>query len=304
MSSPHPQITQRTRIVFPSDTPVGAVADTVCALSLPLTGKAKFALEYGVCEAVFNAVRASAEAGITEPVLAELFDDGETVSATVEDVAGGFDLGVLPYDFSASTQDIDVTSERFERYQAEHGNLRFGLGILTTRAMVADYSLVFLDADGQEAEWSGKGSVRGTRVRFRVSQEMRDRNRRSANRRRIHGKATTPEGIKAHVCDLSLGGAGLVIMSKPVPKLDEVYDLHIALEDGEALEVEVRARIAWVERMGDCYDVGAQFVDIGDEPFTELHEMIEELELMAHADAMNKIQVEIIPRDEPPAADQ
>ena len=293
-----PKITRRTRIVFEPGTPISAISDTVQSLDLPLAPKTKFASEYALAEVLFNALRVSAERGADEPVVAEIVDDNDRVNVTVQDAAGGFDLKELPYDFDARPEEIEVASEAFDRYRAEHNERRFGLGLLTTRALVEDFSLEFIDDSGDKVPWRGAGSVHGTRVQFHLTRAQKTKERRQSARRGIKGNATIAEGLKAHVCDLSPGGARMVMLSRPLPQLDEVYRANIVLEEEPPLETQVWAKIARLERVGACYDVGTQFVQLDKETRAELKQMVARIVASTRSDAMTHVRVELMAQDE------
>ena len=292
-TSSTPNVTRGITLVFEPGTPIAAVADRVQSLDLPLMPKVKFASEYALTEVTFNALRVSQERGVPEPVVAEIVDDGEQVKVQVDDGAGGFDLGKLPYDFNASPDEVEVTSDAFDDYRADHDNRRFGLGLLTTRSMVKDFSLTFIDAAGNEASWRGEGSVHGTRIQFRLERATDDKERRCSPRRVMTGRAALPDGLKAHVCDLSTGGARLIFSSKPLPLLDEIYRAVVMLEDDEPIETEVWAKIARVERVADCYDVGAQFVEVNEKTRGDLAYMIERIEASIRPDSLDKVHMEL-----------
>ena len=296
-----PRITHGTRIVLEAGTPYSAISETARALDLPLGSKERFALEYALSEVLFNALRATTERRSATPVVAELVDDGEYLNVTVEDGGGGFDVGRLPYDFAAENDQINVNSGAFDQYRSRFEDRRFGLGLLTARTMVDGFALSFIGASGADATWQGPGSVQGTRVRFRVKRVKGPDDQRRLPRRPVTGSATTADGLRARVRDLSLGGARLIVMSNPVPKLDEVYEVHMVLEDEEPMAAHVPARIAWVKRMGHCYDVGADFLEFGNGTLARLRWMIEQIESSAQHEALGKIHVELLrpPAEEP-----
>jgi len=159
---------QRTRFSFEADVSSTSICDCVHALDLPLDSTSRNLTRYALIELLMNAVRASAETGAADPVIAEIRRDREGVRATVTDSAGGFDLGCLPYDFSSDPETVDISSSAFEAYRKKHDNKRFGLGLLMVRRAVDWFELFFVDASGEPAPWRGKGSVQGTCARFSV----------------------------------------------------------------------------------------------------------------------------------------
>ena len=291
-----PQITRVMRIVFEPDTPLSAVSETIRSLDLPTTAKCKSTLEFALAEVLLNALRASAGQGVEEPCVAEILDDGESVTVKLEDAAGGFDVKELPYDFSAEAEEVEVDAEALDRYRAKHDDRRFGLGLLLTRGIVDDFSLIFIDAAGREVPWQGKGSVHGTRVQFRLKHAKERADRRQSRRRRARASATIGGGLKAQVCDLSLEGARLVFVSRPIPQFDETYDVRITLAGKAPLETETGARVARIERIGTCYDVGVEFANVSQRILSNLRGMIERVEASTQPDALKKVHVELFNR--------
>ena len=284
------------RIVFEPDMPLSAVSDTVQSLDLPLASKDKSVLEFALAELLLNALRASAGQGVEEPCIAEILDDGESVTVKVEDAAGGFDVNELPYDFAAEGEGLEVDADALDRYRMKHDGRRFGLGLLLTRGIVEDFSLTFIDAAGRELTWQGKGSVHGTRVQFRLKRAKERVDRRQSRRRRARASATMGGGLKAQICDLSLEGARLVFLSRPIPELDEIYDVRIRFAGDVPLETETRARVARIERIGTCYDVGVEFVDVSQKILADLKAMIERIEASTQPDALKKVHVKLFNR--------
>jgi len=288
------QIARLTRVVFEPGTPASAAADAVRSLNAPLAAKPRFVLEYALSEVLVNALRASAVRGAKAPVVAEVAEYEDRVQATVQDGAGGFDFSELPYDFGGPAEDVDIGSEAFDKYRARHHERRFGLGLLTTRKMVEDFSLAFVDASGHETEWRGPGSVFGTRVRFCVRGAKSVRERRRAQRFATIGIAALGQGMKAHVCDMSLGGLRMVFLSRPAPELGQVYEVRLACEGRTWLETRTRVRIARVDLVGGCYDVGAEFMDVDLATRSELERIVEHL-MAEHSHGLRgKVRVEVV----------
>jgi anti-sigma regulatory factor (Ser/Thr protein kinase) len=290
-------VVERTRLVFGPGTSPSAICKGVQALDLRLPHNLKFAVQYAIEETATNAVRASAEKLVSEPVIVEMLDDGRSIRVTVQDAAGGFDVKALPYDFAANAEEVDVNSEAFERHRAKYGERRFGLGLLTARSMVKDFSLAFVDAAGRETTWRGEGSVHGTCVSFRVE---RDENQRSTSRHPVAAAAAMQDGLRAHVCDLSLGGAALVITTNPAPRLDEVYQLRLAIADEPALEAKVSAKISRVERVGACFRVGAEFEGLDERAVAALTRIISRIEAFDVATPLAEAHIEHVRPDREP----
>ena len=292
---PQSKTTDRTTIFFEPGTPLPTTTNIIRSLSLPLPPDIRFSLEYALTEALSNSLRASAEQRVADPVVLVIQTDPDMVRVKVEDAAGGFDLKGLPYDFDSDPDGVDVASDDFDRYRASFDQRRFGLGLLTMRGVVDEFSIVFIDASGNEAPWGGRGSVHGTRVRFGIRRPSGKDERRSSDRRAVKGGATAAGGMKAHVCDLSLTGVRLAIICKQAPEPDDAYRLHINMQDGGTPDVEVEAKVVRTRRMGVCYDVGAEFVDLKPAAIAKLKRMIEQIDAASQPGALRKIQVGVHP---------
>lgn len=292
--SPAPKVTRRTRITFDPGSPLAIVPDTVRSLDLPLPSQSRFALEFALSEVLLNALRATAKQSSQTPCIAEILDDGDSLAVTVEDSAGGFDIRELPYDFTAEAGNTQVDFEALDQYRTMHDGQRFGLGLLLTRAMVEGFSLAFVDDAGRETPWRGPGSVHGTRVRFRLKRTKEEGEQRRQPRQRARGDATTTEGLRARVGDLSMGGVRLIFGSRPLPLLDETYDLHIRLEAEPPVEIVAPARIARVQRIGACYDVGATFTEIDELTRADLKRIIKTIKASGEPGAIGKVRVELL----------
>ena len=294
---PHPMIMRRTRIVFQPGTSTPAVIRTVQSLDLGLNARTRFMVEYGVTEIVFNALRATIERGLDTPVVTDILDSADEVNIKVEDAAGGFDTKVLPYDFAGDVGDVDIDFDAFDEYSAHHDRRRFGLGLLTVRGMMDSFSLAFIDTSGRETPWQGPGSVHGTRVQFSLRRAADSPERRREPRHVTSGCATLDGRFKAHIHDFSISGLRLVFLRKPLPQLDEVYDAHIVLENGEPLEANLRMRIARAEKREAWYDVGGEFIDADDAAVRQIEEIRERIDADAEADVLDRIHVELLETD-------
>jgi len=284
------KVTRRTRLVFGPGTSAVSIAGTVEDLRLPLTQKDEFALVYALEEAVFNALRATAQAEREEPVVADIEEDAGIVRVCVRDGAGGFDLNALPYDFDADPEEVDIASEKFDEYRENNDEERFGLGLLTLRGMVNDFRLTFIDHHGNEAPWRGKGSVFGTRVSFSLRCSPTGQERRRDPRYAVSGRAALADGPPAHIADLSLSGGRLIFSSRPAPRLDEVYPIRLVTEADPPVEINVWARVARAERIGNCYDIGVEFVDMTEEMKAGLGSIIQKVR---HGARPEGVQVEV-----------
>ena len=161
----------RTRLTFQPEVTPCAVCEAVQSLVLPLDQTSLHLARYALIEVVMNAVRASAERDAEGPVVAEVWFDPGKVHMMVADEAGGFDLGDLPYDFSADPYSVDPTAKEFAEYRVRYEYTRFGLGLLMVRRAVEGFRLAFVDRSGQEAPWRGVGSVAGTRISFALERK-------------------------------------------------------------------------------------------------------------------------------------
>jgi len=161
-----PEAITRLRLMFTADYTTSEVCDTLENLELALSPEDASCVRYALVEVVANALRTSAEKKVPEPTCVEMWCDGGRLRFKVSDSAGGFDLGLLPYDFFDPDADIDLESETFERYRQAYQETRFGLGLILARRAVDEFRLYFVDHDGRATTWAGDGSVKGTIVTF------------------------------------------------------------------------------------------------------------------------------------------
>jgi len=292
-TAPQPQIMRRARITFPVGTLVASIGDAVRAMNLALAADTHFALEYALTELVYNALRAAEDQEVDEPVTVDLEENGQELIVTVSDRAGGFDLSSLPYDFSIELSEVDLESDAFDEYRTRCGNRRFGMGLLTARAVVQDFELGFVGRNGLACEWRGPGSVQGTRIRFRLACTPRPEDRRGSRRRSVLGTVEVQDGPRARMCDLSTRGARLIVISGPSLDLGQEMSLCLLLGDGAPIGAELRARVVRVDDLGGYLDVGMEFVDLSEAERAALQEMVEKIETSSEPAALQKVQVEL-----------
>jgi len=154
------------RLLFPPGCSSVAICQTLDRLVLPLSEGDASCARYALVELVANAVRASADKNVPEPVSLVIWRDGDRLRFRVSDCAGGFDLRALPYDFFSPCHDVDLESEAFDHYRKQRHGARFGLGLILARRSVEEFRLCFVDGRGREAPWRGDGSIRGTDITF------------------------------------------------------------------------------------------------------------------------------------------
>ena len=199
----------RLRLQFTPNCTGEDICGAMARLRLPLANEDAFCTRYALMELVSNAARASRDRATVVPVCVEIWLDGDRTRFRVSDAAGGFDPGLLPYDFTGSDEEVDLVSDAFDSYREVNDFKRFGLGLLLSRRAADEFQLVFVDSKGKRVAWKDDGSVHGTVITFSKSTspvgDVQVREQRRYPRRASYAKAKADCAL-AYVRDFSEGG--------------------------------------------------------------------------------------------------
>jgi len=140
------------------------ILDLLEEIEIPETGTKPQNIKYAVLEMVNNSVRAHREHNIEEPLTVTLEELTPGLSIEVRDHGPGFDPALLPYSLSEDPNAIDVKSDAFVQYRKKNNYKRFGMGLHVVRKTFPDFSLLFLDGNGNAISWQ-PGRIHGTLIK-------------------------------------------------------------------------------------------------------------------------------------------
>ena len=259
---------RRLQLQFAPNCASEDICDAMERLQLPLANEDAFCTRYALMELVSNAVRASRDRAAVVPVCVEIWLDGNRMRFKVSDAAGGFDLSLLPYDFTGSDEEVDLVSDAFDSYRKASNFKRFGLGLLLSRRAADEFRLRFVDAKGKPAPWKGEGSVYGTVITFSKGTsragEVQARERRRYPRRASYAKAQADRAL-AYVRDFSEAGARISIVGPACPSPGETLWLKSTLPAQDGLDIRGRCEVVWLASIGPYREAGVRFLDPAEE---------------------------------------
>jgi anti-sigma regulatory factor (Ser/Thr protein kinase) len=128
---------------------------------------------YAILELINNSLRAQKEKRVRKKIFSEFsLAEDDRLFITIRDWGGGFDIAKLPYDLSASAEDVDTNSETFQNYREEHGYMRFGIGLYVVKKTFDSFKLYFIDEKLKPVRWES-GKARGTCIELQLKVNSR-----------------------------------------------------------------------------------------------------------------------------------
>ncbi|MBN1799056.1 MAG: ATP-binding protein [Spirochaetales bacterium] len=246
-------------------------------IEFPLSEKEDVLFRFAITELVTNAIRASKENKVEINVRIEFSIFNAELRVVVKDYGLGFDKSMLPFKINEVISDPQVFSEKFIKYREKHGNQRFGMGLLSAKMVMDEFSIDFFDKNGEGVEWKGEGSVMGTIIRgtkkidlAEVAQRQDVARLRKSERFSLFVKIKVNDSKDAYLVDLSLDGAQILMFFNDGIEKDDEITLSIKGLDTHQKLPTIRASVQWMSEVHAIIQIGVKYIIDNDFPLKDL----------------------------------
>jgi anti-sigma regulatory factor (Ser/Thr protein kinase) len=246
-------------------------------IEFPLSEKEDVLFRFAITELVTNAIRASKENKVEINVRIEFSIFNKELRVVVKDYGLGFDKSMLPFKINEVISDPQVFSEKFIKYREKHSNQRFGMGLLSAKMVMEEFSIDFFDKNGEGVEWKGEGSVMGTIIRgtknidlAEVAQRQDVARLRKSERFSLFVKIKVNDSRDAYLVDLSLDGAQILMFFNDGINKDDEITLSIKGLDTHQKLPTIRASVQWMSEAHAIIQIGVKYIIDNDFPLKDL----------------------------------
>jgi hypothetical protein len=253
-------------------------------VEFPIKESENVLLKYAITEFVTNSTRALNEKNIEKEIIVDFQVAGNFIKIVVIDFAGGFDLSKLPIKINEDLSKVDILSKEFQDYRERHEFSRFGIGLISSRLALDAFHLVFIDEEGNEAQWQGEGSVSGTRIvaAKRINNSPRTWGEgayvRRNQRHSIFTKVVINNSREAYLIDISSQGIRLLLIAKESLAQGEIISVKIDNVSGFDTAVTFSVVVRWIIKEGAFWQIGSEFVKDSSFPLERISGLVEKVE--------------------------